>query len=34
MQYLFEYQDTLHSPYEAFTYDAAVKTFPVRPHWH
>jgi len=34
MQYLFEYQDTLNSPYEAFVYDAAVKTFPVRPHWH
>lgn len=34
MQYLFEYQDTLNSPYEAFTYDASEKTFPVRPHWH
>ena len=34
MQYLFEYQDTLNSPYEAFSYDAARHTFPVRPHWH
>ena len=34
MQYLFEYQDTLNSPYEAFSYDAARYTFPVRPHWH
>lgn len=34
MQYLFEYSDTLNSPYEAFTYDAGVMGFPVRPHWH
>lgn len=34
MQYLFEYQDTLNSPYEAFMYDASELTFPIRPHWH
>ncbi len=34
MQYLFEYSDTLNSPYEAFLYDTTVKPFPVRPHWH
>ena len=34
MQYLFEYSDTLNSPYEAFLYDTAVMTFPIRAHWH
>ena len=34
MQYLFEYSDTLNSPYEAFLYDTAVSDFPIRPHWH
>lgn len=34
MQYLFEYHDTLDSPYEAFLYDTAVQPFPIRPHWH
>lgn len=34
MQYLFEYSDTLNSPYEAFLYDTATMGFPIRPHWH
>lgn len=34
MQYLFEYSDTLNSPYEAFLYDAGRREFPIRPHWH
>lgn len=34
MQYLFEYSDTLNSPYEAFLYDTSVMGFPIRPHWH
>lgn len=34
MQYLFEYCDTLECPYEAFLYDTATMTFPIRPHWH
>ncbi len=34
MQYLFEYMDTLNSPYEAFFYDTNKLCFPVRPHWH
>ncbi len=34
MQYLFEYSDTLNSPYEACLFDTTVLPFPVRPHWH
>ena len=34
MQYLFEYSDTLNSPYEAFLYDTSIMGFPIRPHWH
>ena len=34
MQYLFEYTDTLNSPYEAFEFDSSIMVFPVRPHWH
>lgn len=34
MQYLFEYSDTLNSPYEAFLYDTSHMVFPIRPHWH
>lgn len=34
MQYLFEYNDTLNSPYEAFLFNTSVVKFPVRPHWH
>lgn len=34
MQYLFEYSDTLNSPYEAFSYDAATMDYPIRPHFH
>lgn len=34
MQYLFEYSDTLNSPYEAFLYDSRRQGFPIRPHWH
>lgn len=34
MQYLFEYTNTLNSPYEAFWYDTENMSFPIRPHWH
>jgi len=34
MQYLFEYHDTLDSPYEAFLYDTSQMAFPIRSHWH
>ncbi len=34
MQHLFEYSDTLNSPYETFLFDTTVTPFPVRPHWH
>lgn len=34
MQYLFEYSDTLNSPYEACLFDTRKYEFPVRPHWH
>lgn len=34
MQYLFEYCDTIESPYEAFLYDTSYMAFPIRPHWH
>ena len=34
MQYLFEYSDTLNSPYEAFLFETNKNNFPVRPHWH
>lgn len=34
MQYLFEYSDTLLSPYEAFLYDTSFMPFPIRAHWH
>lgn len=34
MQYLFEYSDTLQSPYEAFFYDTSYMPFPIRAHWH
>lgn len=34
MQYLLEYSDTLNSPYEAFSYDAATMNYPIRPHFH
>lgn len=34
MQYFFEYQDTLNSPYEVFPYDTTTDVFPVRAHWH
>ena len=34
MQYLFEYHDTLDSPYEVFLYDTNNMSFPIRPHWH
>lgn len=34
MQYLYEYHDTLNSPYEAFLYDTENMSFPVRQHWH
>lgn len=34
MQYLFEYNDTLNSPYEAFLFNTSTMGFSVRPHWH
>ncbi len=34
MNGLFEYQDTLNSPIEAFSYDTTGNTFPVQSHWH
>lgn len=34
MQSMFEYSDTLNSPYEAFLFEAGKSNFPVRPHWH
>ena len=34
MQYLFEYTDTLNSPYEAFEVYSSMMVFPIRPHWH
>ena len=34
MHYLFEYGDILNSPYEAFVFDTAIHSFPVRQHWH
>lgn len=34
MQHLFEYSDTLNSPYEACLFDTTKYEFPVRSHWH
>ena len=34
MYYLYENQDTLQSPYEAFLFDTTAEVFPVKPHWH
>ena len=34
MNNLFEKQDSLNAPIEVFVYDAAVREFPVKPHWH
>mgnify|MGYP003765892131 CR=1 FL=1 len=34
LQYLFEYSDTLNSPYEVFLFDTTKNKFPVRSHWH
>jgi len=34
MHYLFEQGDILNSPYEAFIFDTAIHSFPVRQHWH
>ncbi len=34
MHYLFEYGDILNSPYEAFIFDTAIHSFPIRQHWH
>lgn len=31
---LYEYLDTVHSPYEAFVFDTAQGNFPVHKHWH
>jgi len=34
MRYLFEKQDSLNMPIEAFSFDAVNEEFPVKPHWH
>lgn len=34
MHALFELSDTLNMPFECFMYDTAIKSFPIRPHWH
>lgn len=34
MHYLYEDHDILHAPYEAFLFDTARETFPIKPHWH
>ncbi|MBR6102435.1 MAG: helix-turn-helix transcriptional regulator [Ruminococcus sp.] len=34
MNNLFEKQDSLNAPIETFVFDAAVREFPVKPHWH
>ena len=34
MNYLYESSDILSAPYEAFIYDAAKASFPVKSHWH
>mgnify|MGYP004513173817 FL=1 len=34
MQYLYEYSDTMNTPYEAFLYSSDKNSMPVHPHWH
>lgn len=34
MNSLFEYLDSLQTPYECFLFDTAVENFPIHPHWH
>lgn len=34
MNKLYEYLDSLHSPYECFVFDTLKENFPVRSHWH
>ena len=34
MNSLFEYSDSLRSPYECFVFDALKENFPIHPHWH
>lgn len=34
MKPLFEYNDTLNSPYEAFYFSVSSDNFPIHPHWH
>lgn len=34
MNYLYESSDILNSPYEAFLFDTAKESFPVKSHWH
>lgn len=34
MYHLYEDHDILLAPYEAFLYDTAKETFPIKPHWH
>ena len=34
MKPVFEYNDTLNAPYEAFYFDSKEHSFPILPHWH
>lgn len=34
MNYLYENSDILNAPYEAFLFDTAKESFPVKSHWH
>ena len=34
MHYLFEKNDSLHTPMECFLYDCSAEVFPIKPHWH
>ena len=34
MNSLFEYSDSLRTPYESFLFDTATANFPIHPHWH
>lgn len=34
MKPIFEYNDTLNNPYEAFLFNSQTNSFPITPHWH
>src|SRR5699024_11687893 len=34
MKPIFEYNDTLNNPYEAFLFNSQTNPFPITPHWH